>query len=42
MKLPGDAVIANDKLVRYLLKWRPENDKSLYLAQAGYTAANTH
>jgi hypothetical protein len=40
MKLPIEAVIAREKLLHYLLKWRPENDKSLYLAQAGYTAAN--
>ena len=40
MKLPLDALIARDKLVRYLLQWRAENDKSLYLARAGYTIAS--
>lgn len=37
MKLAADAVIARDKVVNYLLKWRPENDKSQLLALAGYT-----
>jgi len=38
MKLPGDAVIARTKVANYLLKWQPENDKSQFLALAGYTA----
>ena len=25
MKLPADALIAPEKLTRYLLRWRPEN-----------------
>lgn len=37
MRLSSDAVIARAKLTKYLLQWRPENDKSLFLAQAGYT-----
>ena len=37
MKLPADAIIAFDKVANYLLKWRPENDKSQFLARAGYT-----
>jgi 23S rRNA A2030 N6-methylase RlmJ len=38
MKLPENAIIATDKIADYLLRWRPENDKSQFLAQAGYTA----
>ena len=37
MKLPADAVIARDKLTGYLLRKLPENDKSGFLALAGYT-----
>jgi len=40
MKLPPDAIIATTKLTEYLLRWRPEDDKSEFLAQAGYTALN--
>jgi hypothetical protein len=40
MKIPGDAVIAEEKLTRYLLTWRPRNDKSALLARAGYELAN--
>jgi len=39
MKLAANALIARDKVVDYLLAWRPENDKSQFLALAGYTAA---
>lgn len=39
MKLPGDAIIAMRKMTGYLLRWRPEDDKSGFLAQAGYTMA---
>ena len=39
MKLAADALIARDKIVSYLLEWRPENDKSQFLALAGYTVA---
>ena len=38
MKLPADAVIARDKLTGYLLRKLPENDKSGFLALAGYTS----
>ncbi len=38
MKLPQDAFIAPKKLTHYLLAWRDENDKSEFLAMAGYTA----
>ena len=40
MKLPVSAVIAREKLSGYLLRKLPENDKSGFLALAGYTAAN--
>ena len=36
MKLPADAIIATRKITEYLLRWRPEDDKSGFLAQAGY------
>jgi len=40
VKLPKDAVISQDKLLRYLLLPREENDKARFLALAGYTLAN--
>lgn len=40
MKLPSDVVIAEEKLTKYLLVWRARNDKSTYLAQAGYDLSN--
>lgn len=40
MKLPSDVVIAEVKLTRYLLVRRARNDKSGYLAQAGYELSN--
>ncbi len=39
MKLPEDTVIAQEKLVRYLLLPREEADKSKFLKAAGYTLA---
>ena len=36
MKLPVDTIIATAKIEGYLLKWLPENDKSIFLSQAGY------
>ena len=36
MKLPHDAGIAPAKLTKYLLVWRDADDKSKFLAQAGY------
>ncbi len=41
MKLPADALIAPEKLTRYLLRWRAEDDKSAFLARAGYTLENS-
>jgi hypothetical protein len=40
MKLPPDAIIATAKLTRYLLVWRDADDKSKFLAQAGYGQDN--
>jgi len=40
VKLPADAVIALEKLTKYLLVRQARGDKSAFLAQAGYTAAN--
>ena len=37
MKLPANAAIAKEKIVQYLLAKQPENDKSQFLAAAGYT-----
>jgi hypothetical protein len=39
MKLSQDAVISEAKMANYLLRRQPENDKSAFLALAGYTAA---
>lgn len=36
MKLPSDAIIATGKLASYLLRWREADDKSAFLALAGY------
>jgi hypothetical protein len=38
--LPQDAVIAEAKLTQYLLVRLPKDDKSKFLAQAGYTLEN--
>ena len=40
MKLPSDALIAMEKLTSYLLRMRVEDDKSRFLAGAGYTLEN--
>jgi hypothetical protein len=40
VKIPDDAVIPEEKLTRYLLVPRLKDDKSKYLAQAGFTQAN--
>lgn len=40
MHLPPDAIIAPAKLINYLLVFRPVDDKSKFLAQAGYTLEN--
>jgi hypothetical protein len=40
MQLPRDAVIAPAKLTKYLLIWREVDDKSKFLARAGYDQEN--
>ena len=40
MLLPRDAIIAEEKLTKYLLVRLPKDDKSKFLAQAGYTLDN--
>ncbi|NUO83642.1 hypothetical protein HUU05_26505 [candidate division KSB1 bacterium] len=40
MKLPNTTYIAPQKLLRYLLIPRAEDDKSKFLANAGYTKEN--
>lgn len=40
MRLPLDSVIAREKVTRYLLVAQPRGDKSAFLAQAGYDAAD--
>lgn len=40
MRLPADAVIAMDKLTRYLLVPQARGDKSAFLAGAGYARDN--
>lgn len=40
MQLPPDVIIPREKLTHYLLVFRPESDKSQFLALAGYTQAN--
>jgi hypothetical protein len=40
VKIPDDAIIPNEKLTRYLLVPKARNDKSKFLAQAGFTSAN--
>ena len=40
MKLQGPIIIPDAKLTQYLLVPKARNDKSKFLAQAGFTAAN--
>lgn len=40
MKIPPDAQIIRDKLTKYLLVRRLKDDKSGYLARAGFDASN--
>jgi hypothetical protein len=40
VKIPADAIIPDDKLTRYLLVYKARNDKSKFLAQAGFTQDN--
>ncbi len=40
MKIPDNAIIPSDKLTRYLLIPKARDDRSKFLAQAGFTQAN--
>lgn len=40
MKIPVDALISREKLTHYLLMPKRKNDKSRFLAQAGFTQEN--
>jgi len=40
VRIPKNAVIPDDKITRYLLVQKPRNDKSKFLAQAGFTQEN--
>ena len=40
MKLPENTIIMSEKITDYLLKWQPDNDKSKFLARAGYSEEN--
>jgi len=40
MKIPSDAIIAREKLTQYLLEPQVKDDKSKFLAQAGFTQEN--
>jgi hypothetical protein len=40
VRIPEDAVIPDDKITRYLLVQKARNDKSKFLAKAGFTPEN--
>ena len=40
MRIPSDAIIPREKLIGYLLVPQVKNDKSKFLAQAGFTSDN--
>ncbi|MGC1310151.1 MAG: DUF6883 domain-containing protein [Phormidesmis sp.] len=40
MQISKDAIIPESKLTHYLLVFKAENDKSKFLAQAGFVRAN--
>ncbi|MCA0457835.1 MAG: hypothetical protein LCI00_27970 [Chloroflexi bacterium] len=40
MKIPSDALISREKLTQYLLVFRQDSDKSIFLGQGGFTQAN--
>lgn len=40
MYIPENAIIPREKLAEYLLMFRPRNDKSHYLARAGFNRNN--
>lgn len=40
MRIPKDAIIPDDKIIRYLLVQKARNDKSKFLAKAEFTTEN--
>jgi len=40
VKIPANAIIPDDRLTRYLLVYKARNDKSNFLAKAGFTTQN--
>jgi len=40
VNIPADAIIPYDKLTHYLLVYKARNDKSQFLAKAGFTLQN--
>ncbi len=40
MRIPPEALISREKLTDYLLKFRESDDKSRFLARAGFSAEN--
>jgi len=40
MKIPPDAILPEEKFTLYLLKHRPVDDKSGFLARIGFTPSN--
>jgi hypothetical protein len=41
MRIPEDSIVPDDKITRYLLVPQLRNDKSKFLAQAGFTPENS-
>ncbi len=41
MKLPQPVIIPDEKLTKYLLVYREQDDKSKFLLQAGFTPENS-
>jgi hypothetical protein len=41
MRIPEDSIVPDDKIIRYLLVLQLRNDKSKFLAQAGFTPENS-
>ena len=40
MKIPDDAIIPDGKIIHYLLVLKAKDDKTQFLAQAGFTQNN--
>lgn len=40
MRIPENSIVPDDKITRYLLVQKARNDKSKFLAQAGFTQEN--